>query len=222
MHGVSLCWKYVTTKPGAHDNGHTGCGQPVVVLGGEVRVTGVVLEEEEEVAAEEEEGNGEVDVTRVSVLGDGVRPGVVISVRVVEEEEAAAEEVAAEEEEEEEGNGEVDVTRVSVLGDGVRPGVVISVRVVEEEEAAEEEVAAEEVAAEEEGNAAVVVMGRHSQPGQDVVGFTKAVGKKPGAHDTGHTGGGHLVRVVDTDGVEKIVVVISTQRHVWQPLLSYT
>ena len=43
-----------------------------------------------------------MDVTRVSVLGDGVRPGVVISVRVVEEEEAAAEEVAAEEEEEEE------------------------------------------------------------------------------------------------------------------------
>lgn len=118
----------------------------------------------------------------------------------------------------------MDVTRVSVLGDGVRPGVVISVRVVEEEAAAEE-VAAEEVAAEEEeeeGNTAVVVMGRHSQPGQDVVGFTKAVGTKPGAHDTGHTGGGHLVRVVDTDGVEKIVVVISTQRHVWQPLLSYT
>lgn len=75
----------------------------------------------------------------------------------------------------------MDVTRVSVLGDGVRPGVVISVRVVEEEEAAAEEVAAEEV----------VVMGRHSQPGQDVVGFTKAVGTKPGAHDTGHTGGGH-------------------------------
>ena len=74
----------------------------------------------------------------------------------------------------------MDVTRVSVLGDGVRPGVVISVRVVEEEEAAAEEVAAEEV----------VVMGRHSQPGQDVVGFTKAVGTKPGAHDTGHTGGG--------------------------------